>query len=334
MAKADDLILGVDIGGTKVAAALINSSGKILSSSRTPMVARKSAEQGLQSVARAIDRVMLHRLAKNVRAIGVSAPGWIDSANGVVLKTTNLPCWRNFPLRGAIERRYGLPTRLANDANAAALAEAQWGASVGHESSFYVSLGTGLGTGLILQHGLYHGSTGNAGEGGHVTINFRGTACPCGKRGCVEMYVSGTAITRRTRERLRKYDKQKSQILELSHGRLDGVTAEIVAEAASAGDPLATAILRETAEYFAIWLGNIINLLDPEIIVLGGGLSRLMMSLLDPIRNYLDTRTVQIRRELVPIVAAFHGADSALVGAAALCIPNLNTKNGQTQAAK
>ena len=165
MPQSDDLILGVDIGGTKVAAALIDFDGNILFCGRVPWEAHKSAREGLQSVTRAIHRVMLHRMGKNVRVIGVSAPGYIDLANGVILKTSNLPCWRNFPLLSAIESQYELPTHLANDANAAVLAEAKWGAGVGYTSVFYASLGTGVGTGMVLQNRLYLGSKGHAGEG-------------------------------------------------------------------------------------------------------------------------------------------------------------------------
>ncbi len=331
MPQSDDLILGVDIGGTKVAAALIDFDGNILFCGRSPMEAHKSAREGLQSVTRAIDRVMLHRMGKNVRVIGVSAPGYIDLANGVILKTSNLPCWRNFPLLSAIESQYELPTHLANDANAAVLAEAKWGAGVGYTSVFYVSLGTGVGTGMVLQNRLYLGSKGHAGEGGHVTINFRGPVCPCGARGCIEMYVSGKAIARRTRERLRRHGQQKSQILQLSQGKPERITAEIVATAAASADPLASAILRETVEYFAIWLSNITNLLDPHVIVIGGGLSALMMSLLAPLRESAKW-IVQSSREPVSIVPAFYGANSSLVGAAAICLSNLGSEcNGALQ---
>ena len=216
---AESLVLGVDIGGTKVAAGLVNARGKVLQASRVPMIVRGTAEQGFRAVCNAIDAVMLHASAKKVEAIGLCSPGSVDSKSGIVLRTANLPCWRNFPLARRIEKRYQLPTRLINDANAAALAEARWGAGKGTTSVFYVSLGTGIGTALILQGRIHEGRTGGAGEGGHMTINFRGPLCGCGKRGCVELYASGTAIAKRARNLLASATSERSRMLRMAGGR-------------------------------------------------------------------------------------------------------------------
>ena len=196
-ASPNKLVLGVDIGGTKVAVGLVNARGQILHAARAAMVARGSAEQGFRAVLHAMDVVMPRVRAAQARvpAIGVCAPGWVDSERGVLLSATNLPCWRNFPLARRIEKHYGLPTRLTNDASAAALAEAKWGAGAKYESIFYLSLGTGIGTAMVRGREIYHGRAGGGCEGGHMSINFNGPLCGCGKRGCVEMYASGTAIS-------------------------------------------------------------------------------------------------------------------------------------------
>jgi glucokinase len=325
MAKSQKVVLGVDIGGTKIAAGLVNSEGKILYSSRTRMVAKKSAQEGVQAVRTAVDDVLKATAGQKVSAIGVSVPGWVDSAQGMLLSATNLPCWRNFPLAQEIETCYRLPTHLANDANAAALAEAAWGAGAGYRNVFYVTIGTGIGTALVLRHRIYPGRTGAAGEGGHMTINFRGPLCGCGKRGCIEMYASGTAIARSARERMRR-----AGIRSLG-GRFDAkhttITAEAVAKAAAAGDQLAGEILGEAADHFAIWLGGIVDLLEPEIIVVGGGVARLMTSMLHRIRRRLKIWAVNPRQQQIPIVNASYGPESALVGAAALCLSRAQVWN-------
>ena len=281
------------------------------------MSARGTAEQGFRAVCDAIDAVMVHAPAKEVEAIGLCSPGSVDSESGMVLRTANLPCWRNFPLARGIEKRYRLPTRLINDANAAALAEARWGAGKGHTSVFYVSLGTGIGTALVLEGRIHEGLTGGAGEGGHMTINFRGPLCGCGKRGCVELYASGTAIAKRARSLLRRGGNGRSRMLKMAGGRISRITAEIVSKAASGGDRLAKKIMEEASEFLAIWLGGMIDLLEPEVIIFGGGLGAVMLSMRGHIQKKLDVWAINPQWKKVRIVTARFGAESALVGAAA-----------------
>lgn len=314
---SEELVLGVDIGGTKVAVGLVNTRGEVLHASRAPMLVHGSAEQGLRAVCEAINAVIVHAAAKKVEAIGLCSPGSVDSKTGTVLRTANLPCWRNFPLARRIEKHYHLPTRLINDANAAALAEARWGAGKGQASVLYVSLGTGIGTALILAGRIHEGSTGGAGEGGHVTINFRGPLCGCGKRGCVELYASGTAIAKRARRLLHSADGKDSRMLKMAAGDVSGVTTEIVSKAAAGGDRLAKKIMDEAAGYLAIWLGGMIDLLEPEVIIFGGGLGAVMLSYRDQIQQKLEMWAINPQWRKVRIVSASFGPESALVGAAA-----------------
>jgi glucokinase len=311
------LVLGVDIGGTKVAVGLVNSQGQILHASRAPMVARGSADEGLRAVLEAMDAVMTQARAARVRAIGVCAPGWVDSQKGVLLSATNLPCWEKFPLARKLEKHYGLPTRLTNDARAAALAEAKWGAGSKYESIFYVSLGTGIGTAMVREGQIYHGRPGGSCEGGHMSINFNGPLCGCGKRGCVEMYASGTAISRRARGLLRQSRNNRSQILKMAGGNISNITAQSVNNAARSGDPLAEQILRAAADHLAIWLGNMIDLLEPEVIIVGGGIGRVMMTYRASIRRTLETWAVNPGARRVRILNARYSSQSALAGAAA-----------------
>lgn len=317
--KNKKLILGVDIGGTKIATGLVNADGEILCSIHRKMTARGNASEGFAAVKAAIDDLLSVTEGHRPMAIGVSVPGWIDSVTGVLLSATNLPCWRNFPLAQKLERCYKLPTHLANDANAAALAEAAWGAGAGYRNVFYVTLGTGIGTALVLRHRVYPGRTGAAGEGGHMTINFSGPRCACGKRGCIEMYASGPAIARRAREMLGRAGKGSTLERKFA-GKKSAMTAEDVSNAAAAGDQFATRILEDVADHFAIWLGGIIDLLEPEVVVLGGGVAPLMISRLGRIRRRLKIWALNPRREQIPIVNAAYGPESGLVGAAALCL--------------
>jgi glucokinase len=284
------------------------------------MVTNKGPNDALGPVFEAIGELIDEAPNGSISGIGMSAPGWIDSRRGVLLSATNLPCWKDFPLADAVKTRFGVDTRLANDAKVAALAEAVWGAGTSYHNVFYVSLGTGIGTGMVLNHHLYHGRTGVAGEGGHMTIDFSGPQCGCGKRGCIEMYASGTAIARLARQRLAHEGAAKSKMLEIANGNINSVTAETVGEAAMTGDVLANAIMHEAAERLAIWLGNLIDLLEPEIIVIGGGLGQLMREYINHIRNRLDVWGINPRRREIPIRSALYGSEAGMMGSGALCL--------------
>lgn len=322
-AKNDGLLLGVDIGGTKVASGLVNETGEILFKARVPMVANGSAESAVECVYRAIEEAMLTS-AVPVRAIGISSPGPLDPEKGIVLQTPNLPCWRNFSLLSRITERYRLPARLENDANAAGLAEALWGAGKDFNSVFYVTIGTGIGTAIIYDQRIYHGRTGAAAEGGHMTIDFKAPIkCGCGKHGCLESMASGPAMASRAREILLRGEFPNSSLAPSNHEGI--LTAEAVCDASDAGDPLARSILQETTELLAVWLGNVIDLLEPEIIVIGGGLGTRMTQWLKPIQNNLLRWTINTRANEIPLVPARYGADSGIAGSAALWLSDSTT---------
>jgi glucokinase len=312
-------VLAIDIGGTKVAAGIVNGKGRILWQNRTAMSARGSAQQGLLSVFQAVEGLGENFLRSKPPCAGICVPGWVDPARGVLIGAANLPCWKNFPLARAVEKRYGIAALLSNDANAAALAEAAWGAGRGYRSSFYVTLGTGIGTGIILDGKIHTGCAGGAGEGGHITIDYQGPLCSCGKRGCIEAYASGTAIARRARARLMAEPERRSSMRDLAGGNFEGVTTELVSQAASQGDPLAREILEEAADHLAIWMGTILDLFEPEIFILGGGVGHLLAKFRARIRQQLEKWAIAPQRRRIPIVEAEFGALSALAGAAALC---------------
>jgi glucokinase len=316
--------LGVDIGGTKVAVGLVNRDGKIVSQGRQPMMANGTPEAALQAVTGAIDSVIPSAAAGGIQSIGICAPGPLDPKTGIVLNPPNLPCWRNFPLAEAIASIYRVPVRVDNDANAAALAETRWGAARGFRYVFYATIGTGIGSGIVLDGRIYHGHTGSAGEGGHVSIDYRGPLCSCGKRGCIEVLAAGPAIGARARAKLGSDTSRYSAILELAKGNVAAVTSELVGQAYGAGDALAREILLETVELLTPWLGNIVDLLDPDVLVMGGGVAAMLRPFFDEIKSRLPQWCVNPRASEIPLLMAHYGADAGIAGGAALCSESLS----------
>lgn len=318
---SESVYIGIDIGGTKVAAGIVNGDGKILSQVRVPMQSTGSAEAGMAAVHSAIDQIYQQLNGAAVEAIGASSPGPLDPRTGVVINPPNVPCWRNFPLKAEIERLYSVPVTIDNDANAAGLAEAVWGAGVGYGSVFYATLGTGVGTGIIFDQRLYHGRTGAAAEGGHMTIDSSGKyPCGCGKSGCVEAMASGTAIARRARAKVSQYPVLGKALLKLAQGEVNSITAEMVSQAWTCGDALATEILLETADILTVWLGNVIDLLEPDVIVVGGGVGELMSHFFDRISENLPKWSINQRCQEIPLKLARYVANSGIAGGAALCL--------------
>jgi len=219
----NSLVVGVDIGGTKVAAGLVDRNGEIKNQIRTPMVAHGEAGDGLAAVVSGIDLLFANNPTARtlIRGIGMCAPGPLDPATGVVINPPNVPCWRNFPLADEVEKVYRVPVKVENDANAAALAEAYWGAARGYDHIFYAGIGTGIGTGIVCHGRIYNGRTGAAAEGGHMSIDYDGPRCGCGKPGCIEVLAAGPAIARRARSKLESEQSPPSIILDLAKADLE-----------------------------------------------------------------------------------------------------------------
>jgi len=314
------VVIGVDIGGTKVAAGLVDSSGEILRHNRVPMNT-ESETAALASVTGAIEAVSAQASISSANAqilgIGICSPGPLDPRAGVVINPPNLPCWRNFPLATEISRTHRVPVRVDNDANAAGLAEGLWGAARGFRNVFYATFGTGVGTAVLIGGTIYHGRTGAAAEGGHMSINFEGPECGCGKRGCIEAYAAGPAIALRARAKLES--GRSSGMLELAHGKPEQINSFMVAEALASGDPVAREVLSETIELIACWLGNVVDLLEPDVMVVGGGVSSMLNPHLGEIQDRLPRYSLNQRCCEIPLVPARYGEDSGIAGGAALC---------------
>ena len=319
--KLTGSMIGVDVGGTKVAAGLVNVRGEMGEHVRVAMNPRGTAGEGFAAVTAAIDGLLQKGGvdSRQKASIGICAPGPLDPHTGVVLNPPNVPCWRNFPLAEEIRKRYGVTARIDNDANAAGLAESLWGAGKGLRNVFYACIGTGVGTGIIFDKKIFHGRTGAAAEGGHVTIDMHGPKCGCGKRGCIEALASGTAIARRAREAVAANLKLGAALVGLAGGDVAAIRCETVGAAAVAGDQLARKILAETMEYLAAWLGNIVDLLEPEVMILGGGVSEMLRPHFGELQGLMNDWCVNSRYAEIPLVAAHYGENSGIAGGAALC---------------
>jgi len=332
VAVRDDLVIGVDVGGTKVAAGLVDANGEILCHNRNPMVSSGTAADGLASVIKAIETASAQAVSiagghHLIRGIGICAPGPLDPKTGVVINPPNLPCWRDFPLAAEVAKIYRVRVKVDNDANAAGLAETLWGSGRGYHNVFYATLGTGIGTAIIFDGRIYHGRTGAAGEGGHMSIDYNGPHCGCGKPGCIEVLAAGPAIARRARATLES--GRTSSLLDLAGGKLESVTSQMVGQAAAAGDPVAGEVLHETVRLLACWFGNIIDLLDPDVIIVGGGVASMMKPFFGEIVDRLPEFAVNQRCKEIPFVSARYGEDSGIAGGAALCFVARDAATGE-----
>jgi glucokinase len=317
----DGCYLGVDIGGTKVSAGIVSPSGQIQLSAKGPMNTEGNSADGLESVRAVVDKVLHAAGNLEILGIGVSSPGPVDPASGMVTNPCNLPCWRDFPLRKEMEHIYRLPVSADNDANAAGLAEALWGSANGYDSVFYASIGTGVGTAIVVNQAVYHGPNGAAGEGGHMSIDFRGEVnCNCGKPGCIESIAAGPGIARRARVKVASNVKRGRSLLDMAGGDLSAITSEVVGRGWRTGEAVSTQVLTETADLLAVWLGNTVDLLDPNVIVVGGGLGELISNFFDRIREQLPRWSINEKCRSIPMKLARYGPDSGIAGGAALCL--------------
>jgi glucokinase len=247
-------------------------------------------------------------------SISIAAAGAIDIEKGLVTLSPNLPGWRDIPLRDMVGEKYGVNTFLINDASAAALGEHHFGAGKGVSNFIMLTVGTGIGGGIIINGKLYSGPSGSAGEIGHMTIDVNGPKCSCGNIGCLERLVSGTAVAEEAIRRLSQ--GEKSSLTEIGGGKIKSITAEKVSLAAQNGDSLAMEVISKAATYLGIGLVNLVNIFNPEMIIIGGGLAKVGDLLLEPARRVVRERAFQLSARLVRIVPAQLGDDAAVLGAA------------------
>ncbi|MGB6874199.1 MAG: ROK family protein [Dehalococcoidia bacterium] len=321
--NADDLILGVDLGGTKILTAVTNSRGKILSRDHSITPAPKGHEAVIQSILESAYRALeqANVAISELTAVGIGAPGLSNPETGILLTSPNLPGWRDVPLRDIMQERLGKKTFLINDANAAALGEFYFGAARGVRNFIYITLSTGIGGGIVIDGKIYGGTIGAAGEVGHMTIDDEGPICNCGNRGCWETLASGTALAREAKHRIK--EGVMTSILEYAEGDVEKVTAQAIHSAAEQGDSLAKELIARTGYYVGVGLANLINIFNPELIVIGGGLSNIGDMLLEPAFKVAGERAYKEAFEVVRFASAELGRNSGVLGAAAFALQGM-----------
>ncbi|HEY2963230.1 MAG TPA: ROK family protein [Pyrinomonadaceae bacterium] len=305
---SDDLVFAVDLGGTYLRTALIDGSGKIHHQSKQRTPKGDSPECVVNALATAASDA---NDGGRIVAGSIMVPGTVDNANARVVQAPNLPSLTNFPLKSVLEERLGWPVLLENDANAAAVGEMWLGAARGCRDVISVTLGTGVGGGVILEGELWRGAHGSAGEIGHTTVDpFSGLKCKCRNIGCLELFASATAIVRMTREGLSRFPQS-----ELAN---EDLTAERVYEAGRRGDELALSVFKKFGTYLGIGLANLINIIDPEIIVIAGGVVNGWDLFARHMQQEVNERAVRATALQVKIAAAQCGDNAGLLGAARL----------------
>jgi glucokinase len=317
----EKFIVGVDLGGTKISAGAMPTDGtREIAMRMIPTLAEGGANAVVDRIAALIEDVIAATQAEtgadrsDFLGVGIGSPGPLDRARGLVIVTPNLG-WRDFPLRDEVSRRVGLPATLDNDANCATLGEYWVGAAKGGRNVVGMTIGTGIGGGLILDGKLYHGSADAAGEIGHTTIDSTGRRCKCGNYGCLEAYTSGPAIAERARETL---EVDSDSILpSLVDGDVSQITAATVFEASKREDRVALEVVRDTAHFLGVGVSNLINIFNPDIFVIAGGVTQAGELLFEPLRAEVRRRAFKPSVEACKIVAGSLPLSAGVVGAVA-----------------
>jgi glucokinase len=317
-----EFIIGLDLGGTKISSAAVSVDGsRVVGLRSIPTQSELGAEGVIDRIVALLEGVILDTIKetgvgrKDFLGIGTGAPGPLDRDKGIVVVAPNLG-WKDFPMRERIESRVHLPTTLDNDANCATVGEWWLGAARGGTNVVGITIGTGIGGGLIINKELYHGASDVAGEIGHTTIDVNGRHCKCGNYGCLEAYASGPAIATRAREALVRED-MASMLPSMVDGALERITAETVYDAAKKGDGLANEIVRDTARYLGAGLATLLNVINPDTVVIAGGVLRAGEALLNPLRTEVRRRAFRPAVEACRIVPAELSGTAGVVGAVA-----------------
>lgn len=323
-ASDSDLVLAADLGGTHLRAATVDARGVIHERVKQQTPKAEKADEIVRAILAAARECESRTAARGarIRAISVVVPGTVQVESGIVTKAPNVPCLDGFRLAAALTSELQWPALLENDANAAGVGEMWQGAGREHRTIICVTLGTGVGGGLILDGKLWRGADGAAGEIGHIGVEPFGVACPCGSRGCLEVYASATAIVRMTREASPRYPNSplhKSEYL----------TAEKVYESGLAGDEMALEVFRRMGVYLGIGLASLINVLNPEAIVIGGGVAAGWDLFIGHVREQVAERAFPIPARRATIIRAERGDDAGLLGAAYIAFQQQSLSGGR-----
>ena len=307
--------IGIDVGGTKVLGGVVDETGKVLTTAR-----KDTPRQGGSALTQTIADVAKELLEKyHVSSVGVSAAGFVSSDRKTMLATPNIADWNGVDLDNQLTKLIGLPVVIENDANAAAWGEAKFGAGKNQDHMMMLTVGTGIGGGIVVNGALYRGAYGIAAEFGHLRVVPEGHLCGCGARGCFEQYASGNALLRHAREAISASPEVARNLLSRGDGTVAGLTGHAITEAARDGDPVALAAFNTTGQWLGAGIASLSVLLDPACVVIGGGVIDAGEILLKPTRESLERNMPFAGKHPYPeIIAAELGNEAGLVGVADL----------------
>jgi len=309
------LTIGIDVGGTKVLGGVVDEAGKVLTTAR-----KDTPRQGGSALTQTIADVAKELLAQHsVASVGVSAAGFVSSDRKTMLATPNIADWNGVDLDNQLTKLIGLPVVIENDANAAAWGEAKFGAGKNQDHMMMLTVGTGIGGGIVVNGALYRGAFGIAAEFGHMRVVPEGHICGCGARGCFEQYASGNALLRHAREAINASPEVARNLLSRGDGTVAGLTGQAITDAARDGDPVALAAFNTTGQWLGAGIASLAVLLDPACVVIGGGVIDAGEILLKPTRESLERNMPFAGKHPYPqIIAAQLGNEAGLVGVADL----------------
>lgn len=312
--------IGIDLGATTIKAGTVDTKGKILDQVSVDSKAGKGPQAVMKQMLFAIDDLLGKRKKTECFGIGVGSPGIVSSRDNIVRHPPNFADWEEFDVAKVIRKTYAYPVFIENDANAAALAECRYGAGTAVKDFLFVIWGTGVGGGIILNHRIYRGPNGGAGEIGHVSVDYNGQLCNCGNRGCIESFIGQRYLSQRTREILQSKDTDglQSKIMELVDGNLNRIEPSVISQAAEAGDPIAAEILEEAGELLGCALASVLNVLDISTVIIGGGISGAPRFVFRTIESSIKKRVLKPHRAGIKVLKADLGNSAGIIGAASL----------------
>jgi len=307
-------VIGIDLGGTFIKGGAVSEDGEIVFRAKKESDAKAGPLQPVSNMFDVVEELS-KQAGKDPEAIGFGIPGAIFSEKGIVTKSPHFPHWKDFDLQTSLKEKTAIPFVIDNDANAAALGEGWVGAGKGFKHFCCMTLGTGIGGGIVLDGSVWKGLTGMAGEVGHIVVEPDGWPCPCGGRGCLETYSSATGLVKMAREKFMDGDESK-QLREVSGNNPEKITSELLCGLAKKGDPLSKSIFKKMGKYLGIGFADIINILNLELIIVGGGALPTWDFFIDEAISQMKMRTYKVPGESVKIVKATCGNDAGLLGAA------------------
>jgi len=322
MSAGANFSIGVDFGGTYVKLALVRFEDKTAKIEKFSSFLTKDYNRD-DLIEQLVIRIIKLKAGSNykdnqVRGVGIGMPGRVNFNQGMVFDLTNVPGWKNVNLKEMLEHKVKLPVFIDNDANLMAFAESRYGAAKGHNDCVCVTMGTGIGGGIIIDGKIYRGANFAAGEIGHISIDEKGPLCACGSKGCIERFVGNRYILESAIRKLR--GGAKSSVLKQINGRYSNLTLEMLNKAARQKDPFAMIIWQEVGHYVGVLLASVVNLLNPEIIVIGGGVANVGSLILDPIRKVVKERAFQVSCRNLKIVPSKFKDKAGIIGAALLAL--------------